>query len=67
MSKTFIAEEDGDVTWVPGLSDEDILDMYCGGYVSLVFRIVDQGVEYADFDPATEAVIWKVAEQSKEE
>jgi len=33
----------------------------------VVFRIVDQGIEYADVDPATEAIIWKVAEQSKED
>jgi len=67
MRKTFIAEGDGDVTWMPDLSDEYIFDMYCSDYVDLVFRIVDQGIEYADVDPETEAIVWKVAEQAKEE
>ena len=33
----------------------------------MVFRIVDQGIEYADVDPETEIIVWKVAEQSKED
>lgn len=63
----FIVENDGVIVTMANFPDSEIPDMIVSGFFTSVFRLTDEGVEYADVDQITNEVEWKEAEQLKEE
>lgn len=66
-NERFIVENDGVIVTMDNLPDKEIPDMIDSGFFTAVFRLTDEGIEYADVDQITNIVEWKEAEQLKED
>ncbi len=63
MANVYRVRKDNTIEVMKDATDADIWDVYESLSAHVVFRIIDDVVEYAEPDPRTEGIIWKKAQR----